>query len=47
MDFLLNDSPELLLGEVFTANNVLFLLAYRGCDVGFFSWTGGLPYLSK
>lgn len=36
MDLLLNDSPKLLLGEVFTANNGLFLLAHEGHDVVFF-----------
>lgn len=35
MDLLQNDSPELLLGEMFTANNVLFLLAYLGHGVVF------------
>lgn len=47
MDLLLNDSPELLLGEVFTANNMLFLLAHRGVGVVFHSRTQGLPHLSR
>lgn len=47
MDLLLNDSPVLLLGEVFSANNALFLLAQVGIGVVFHSWTGGLPHLSK
>jgi len=47
VDLLLNDFPELLLGEVFTANNVVFLLAHIENGLVFHSWTGGLPYLSR